>query len=51
MQRKPFANLGEETKCVLFDCLTLYMSNMLYGKEAPEGDFVHQRQSCSSKNR
>ena len=44
-----FANLGEETKCVLFDCLTLYMSNMLYGKEAPEGDFVHRCQVVLAK--
>lgn len=34
---KTFANLGEETEAVLFDCLTVYMCNMLYGKNAPEG--------------
>lgn len=37
-----FAKLGDETKCVLFDCLTIYMSNLLYGKEAPEGEFLHR---------
>lgn len=36
---KTFANLGEETEAVLFDCLTVYMCNMLYGKNAPEGSW------------
>ena len=34
-----FANLGEDTGAVLFDCLTLYMSNQMYGKTAIEGSF------------
>ena len=37
---KAFAVLGNETKAVLFDCLTIYMANLLYGKNAPQGDFV-----------
>lgn len=28
---------AQETDTVLFDCLTLYMSNLLYGKNAPQG--------------
>lgn len=36
---KIFANLGNETQAVLFDCLTVYMCNMLYGKDAPEGSW------------
>lgn len=35
-----FAKLGDETQAVLFDCLTIYMANLLYGKYAPEGDFL-----------
>lgn len=30
-----FATLGQETGAVLFDCLTIYMCNLFYGKEAP----------------
>ena len=35
-----FASLGEETGAVLFDCLTMYMTNLLYGKVAVHGDFL-----------
>ena len=28
---------AQEADAVLFDCLTLYMSNLLYGKNAPQG--------------
>ncbi len=35
-----FATLGDETGCVLFDCLTVYMANLMYGKGAPEGEFL-----------
>lgn len=34
-----FAKLGSDTEAVLFDCLTIYMSNLMYGKTAPDGDF------------
>lgn len=34
-----FANLGGDTEAVLFDCLTIYMSNLMYGKVAIEGTF------------
>lgn len=27
---------GEAADCVLFDCLTLYLSNLMYGKDAPQ---------------
>lgn len=37
---KIFATLGRESKAVLFDCLTIYMANLLYGKNAPQGDFL-----------
>ena len=33
---KVFASLGEETGAVLFDCLTIYMANLFYGKNAPD---------------
>ena len=36
---KTFENLGSETQAVLFDCLTVYMCNMLYGKDAPGGSW------------
>ena len=36
---KIFLNLSPETGAVLFDCLTLYMTNYMYGKAAIEGDF------------
>ena len=32
--------LSAETGAVLFDCLTVYMCNLLYGKDAPEGEFL-----------
>lgn len=41
---KVLANLGAETGAVLFDCLTVYMCNLLYGKNAPEGDFLERCQ-------
>ena len=34
-----FAKLGNETQAVLFDCLTIYMSNLMFGKTAIEGTF------------
>ncbi len=34
-----FAKLSEESGAVLFDCLTLYMSNQMYGETAIEGSF------------
>lgn len=37
-----FAKLGADTGCVLFDCLTIYMCNLFYGKNAPEGDFLER---------
>lgn len=37
-----FMNLGTETKAVLFDCLTIYMANLFYGKDAPQGDFLER---------
>ena len=36
---KIFPNLGADIQAVLFDCLTLYMTNYMYGKGAIEGDF------------
>lgn len=30
------AEAAEAADCVLFDCLTLYLSNLMYGKDAPE---------------
>lgn len=37
--RDLFATLGAETEAVLFDCLTLYVTNYLYGKKAIRGSF------------
>lgn len=37
-----FASLGKETGAVLFDCLTIYMCNLFYGKGAPEGEFLER---------
>lgn len=37
-----FASLGKDTQGVLFDCLTIYMCNLFYGKEAPEGTFLER---------
>lgn len=34
-----FASLGNESQAVLFDCLTIYMANLMYGKNTPQGDF------------
>ena len=34
-----FAHLSPETEAVLFDCLTMYMTNQMYGKTAFEGSF------------
>lgn len=31
------AEAVQEADAILFDCLTLYMSNLLYGKNAPQG--------------
>ena len=33
---KVFASLGEDTQAVLFDCLTIYMANLFYGKNSPD---------------
>lgn len=41
---KVLAALGPETGAVLFDCLSIYIANLLYGKEAPTGEF---RERCS----
>ena len=30
------AQAGEVADCILFDCLTLYLSNLMYGKNAPD---------------
>ena len=43
---KTFASLGEETGAVLFDCLTIYMANLLYGKNAPNPDKVDFLHRC-----
>ena len=40
--QKVMASLGAETKAVLFDCLTVYMCNLLYGKNAPQGGFLER---------
>lgn len=37
-----FANLSEKTGAVLFDCLTIYMCNLFYGKEAQKGSFLER---------
>ncbi len=37
-----FKALGDETGCVLFDCLTVYMANLMYGQDAPEGEFLER---------
>lgn len=37
---KIFAELDKSTGAVLFDCLTLYMTNYMYGKGAIQGDFA-----------
>ena len=41
-----FASLGEETGAVRFDCLTIYMANLLYGKNAPDPDKVDFLHRC-----
>lgn len=43
---KTFASLGEATGAVLFDCLTIYMANLLYGKNAPDPDKVDFLHRC-----
>lgn len=37
-----FRKLGEGTEAVLFDCLTMYMCNLLFGKDAPQGSFLER---------
>ncbi|MCD8199017.1 MAG: bifunctional adenosylcobinamide kinase/adenosylcobinamide-phosphate guanylyltransferase [Phascolarctobacterium sp.] len=37
-----FESLGTETQAVLFDCLTIYMANLMYGKEAKQGSFTER---------
>lgn len=37
-----FAKLTAETGAVLFDCLTVYMANLMYGKDAPQGSFMER---------
>lgn len=39
---KVMASLPEEADAVLFDCLTIYMCNLFYGKNAPEGEFLER---------
>lgn len=39
---RTFAELGEATGAVLFDCLTIYMCNLFYGKDAPQGSFLER---------
>ena len=34
---KTFPEAGERTDAILFDDITIYLSNMLYGKNAPQG--------------
>jgi adenosylcobinamide kinase/adenosylcobinamide-phosphate guanylyltransferase len=34
---KVFPEAGERTDAILFDDITIYLSNMLYGKNAPQG--------------
>ncbi len=36
------AQLGSDTQAVLFDCLTIYMANLFYGKSAPVGGFLER---------
>ena len=43
---KVFANLGEDTQAVLFDCLTIYMANLFYGKGSPDPEKVDFLQRC-----
>ena len=37
---KVLENLPAEVDAALFDCLTMYMSNLFYGKGAVQGDFL-----------
>jgi adenosylcobinamide kinase/adenosylcobinamide-phosphate guanylyltransferase len=39
---KLLAGLDGATGAVLFDCLTVYMANLFYGKNAPEGEFLER---------
>ncbi|MDY6029110.1 MAG: bifunctional adenosylcobinamide kinase/adenosylcobinamide-phosphate guanylyltransferase [Acidaminococcaceae bacterium] len=39
---KIFAKLPEESGAVLFDCLTIYMANLLYGKEPLQGNVLEK---------
>ena len=43
---KVFANLGQDTQAVLFDCLTIYMANLFYGKGSPDLEKVDFLQRC-----
>ena len=36
------ASLSDNTGAVLFDCLTVYMANLMYGKNAPQGTFAER---------
>ena len=46
---------AQEADAVLFDCLTLYMSNLLYGKNAPQVIYctakTHRRAQRKKKHR
>ena len=42
---KAFEQLPDEVDAVLFDCLTMYMTNLFYGKTAIEGDFLTRCQA------
>lgn len=40
---------ARQADTVLFDCLTLYMSNLLYGKNAPEGTTEQKAQAVKAE--
>lgn len=40
---------AQQADTVLFDCLTLYMSNLLYGKNAPEGTTEQKAQAVKAE--
>ncbi|MDO4179258.1 MAG: bifunctional adenosylcobinamide kinase/adenosylcobinamide-phosphate guanylyltransferase [Phascolarctobacterium sp.] len=46
---KVFAALPRDVDAVLFDCLTMYMNNLFYGKEAIEGAFLERCEAVYEK--
>lgn len=46
---KVFAELPDDVDAVLFDCLTMYMANLFYGKTAIEGDFLARCEAVYKK--